>query len=73
SGKAVPALVRAPQRGAARSLATSAVTVFSPVLIGVSFRFSGARGLAHAVSCRTARPIKAHNKERRARFSPDTA
>jgi len=32
----VPVRVRAPQRGAARSLAASAVTVFSPVLIGVS-------------------------------------
>ena len=58
----VPARVRAPQRGAARSRAASAVIVFSPVLIGISFRFSG-----------RPRPKKAHNKERRARFSPDAA
>ena len=41
--QAVPARVRAPQRGAARSRAASAVIVFSPVLIGISFRFHGRR------------------------------
>jgi len=59
----VPARVRAPQRGAARSLAASAETVFSPVLIGVSFRFSGPCAAGVRSVCRIAHLKKAQEKK----------